>query len=61
MLMPETIWKSMGHGPDECKVKEAAFAMVLMTADSQLRKKDIEAPVTTPTLTLPLTLVRTFL
>lgn len=38
MLSPKAIQKSMIHVQEDCKEQEAMFAVVLMTADAQLRK-----------------------
>ena len=42
MLSPETMWKPMMVLTLTVKSKEAAFAMVSMTADAQLRGRDME-------------------
>ena len=43
----------MIYAPDYCYGKEAFIVMVLMTAASELRKRDIEASVKTTTLSFP--------
>ena len=42
MLSPETMWKPMMVLTLTVKSKEAAFAMVSMTADAQLQKMSME-------------------
>lgn len=42
VLLPETMWTPQIHDAADYKGQEASFVVVLVTADSQLRMKDIE-------------------
>ena len=55
MLSPETMSKLMIHAPDDhkghlIKGKRATFVRRLMTADSQVRKTDIEVFCDNPSI-----------
>lgn len=42
VVSPEPAWRPMAHAPLILKSMEAAFAVISMTTDSQLRRRDME-------------------